>query len=248
MKLYDISVTLPGAPVYPGDPALVFSLAQDLSLGASCNVTAVRMCAHAGTHADAPAHFVPGGKSVCALPPELFVGPARVCTVYKEAGAVTAGDLAALGLRPGVRLLLKTRNSLDGHVGDPEFYRDFCALDAGAAALLAALPATLVGIDYASIGPAADSAAPHRALLGAGVAVLEWLDLRAVPDGDYFLMAAPVKFDADGAPARALLLENAPAGAPAEDADGAGTGVIERRDIEDVKYDFRQQLRRSERH
>ncbi|HEX2938324.1 MAG TPA: cyclase family protein, partial [Ruminiclostridium sp.] len=105
------------------------------------------------------------------------------------------------------RLLFKTRNSIDGHIFDRDFYMDFCAVSADAARFLTDKGTALVGIDYASIGSGESMAQTHRILLEAGVAVLEWLNLTDVCDGEYFLSAAPIKLAAEGAPVRALLFE-----------------------------------------
>lgn len=205
MNIYDISVTLPDAPVYPGDPALSLRRAASIADGAECNLTAITMSVHTGTHADAPLHFIDGTPAIDALDPAVFCGPARVVTVYKVKGDIEKEDLLPLSLQKGERILIKTRNSMDGHTDDREFYRGFCGLSPDAAVYLAQICPALVGIDYASIG----GPESHRAVLGAGIAALEWLDLRKVQDGQYFLSAAPVKIaGAEGAPVRALLFDS----------------------------------------
>jgi arylformamidase len=208
MKIYDISVTVPNAPVFPGDPKTELRRAASISDGSMCNLTAVSMCVHAGTHADAPVHFIDGAPSIDSIDPALFCGKAQVVTVYKKQGQIEAGDLEPLSIKLGERLLFKTRNSVDGHVVDKDFYMDFCALAPSAADYLAKRGVTLVGIDYASIGAGDNTAATHKILLGAGIGVLEWLSLGDVPDGGYFLSAAPLKIaGAEGAPLRALLFD-----------------------------------------
>ena len=206
MKIYDISVKIPDAPVYPGDPVTRLRRAASIADGAECNLTALTLSAHAGTHADAPLHFIDGAQSIDTLDPAVFCGEARVVTVFKAQGNIEIEDLAPLSIQKGERILFKTRNSLDNHISDKEFYKDFCAFSEEAGAYLAERGPALVGIDYASIGgPAA-----HRAVLGAGIAALEWLDLRSITDGRYFLTAAPIKISgAEGAPARALLFDSA---------------------------------------
>jgi arylformamidase len=209
MKIYDISVTVPDAPVYPGDPETVIRRASNISEGASCNLTTVKMCVHAGTHADAPLHFIDGAASIEKLDPALFCGEARVVTVYKENGQIDADDLTELSIKRGERLLFKTRNSIDGHIFAENFYMDYCALTTAAADYLVTRGAALVGIDYASIGAGDNTAPVHKILLGKGVPILEWLNLGAIPDGKYILSAAPLKIaGAEGAPARALLFES----------------------------------------
>jgi arylformamidase len=208
MKIYDISVTVPIAPVFPGDPITILSRVANIKDGSHCNLTKVSMCLHAGTHADAPLHFVDDTASIEKLSPALFVGETRIVTVYKKEGDIEAADLKPFDVKGGERILIKTRNSIDGHISGTEFYSDFCALAPSAAQYLVECGITLVGIDYASIGHGDSSAQTHRILLAAGIAVLEWLDLSSVKDGDYFLSAAPVKIaGAEGSPTRALLLD-----------------------------------------
>ena len=208
MKIYDISVAVPNAPVYPGDPATEIHRAASISDGSMCNVTAVSMCVHAGTHADAPLHFIDGAPSIDSLDPQIFCGKARIVTVYKKEGQIEADDLKPLDIKRGERLLFKTRNSIDGHVADRNFYMDFCAFAPSAADYLAERGVALVGIDYASIGAGDNTQATHKILLGAGMGILEWLNPGAVSDGEYFLSAAPLKIaGAEGAPVRALLFE-----------------------------------------
>ena len=209
MKIYDISVTVPDAPVYPGDPVTVIQRAANISSGDACNLTTISMCVHAGTHADAPLHFIDGAPSIETLDPALFCGDARVVTIYKECGQIEAADLKPLSIKRGERLLLKTRNSIDGHVFDKDFYIDFCAIAPSAADYLTKCGITLVGIDYASIGAGENTVQTHKILLCSGIAVLEWLNLGEVSDGKYFLSAAPLKVSgSEGAPSRALLFED----------------------------------------
>ncbi len=208
MKIYDISVTIPKAPVYPGDPKTELSRISNIIDGSEYNLTEVSMCLHAGTHADAPLHFIDGGASIEKLSSALFIGEARVITIYKEVGNIEAADFAPFDLKRGERLLIKTRNSVDEHINAREFYLEFCALSPSAAEYLVKSGVSLVGIDYASIGGGETNSQTHRTLLSANIAVLEWLDLSAVPDGRYFLSAAPIKIaGAEGAPARALLID-----------------------------------------
>lgn len=207
MKIIDISVKVPEVPVYPGDPETKLLSVSSIKNGAVYNLTEVTMSAHAGTHADAPLHFIDGGSSIDSLSPSQFCGEARVVTIYKKEGNIEKEDLIPLNLRKGERILFRTRNSVDGHIKDKEFYMDFCALSPSAAQYLADSGAVLAGIDYASIGVGDSVAETHRILLSAGVVVLEWLDLEKVCDGAYFLSAAPIKIAAEGAPARALLFE-----------------------------------------
>lgn len=207
MRIYDLSPALPDVPVFPGDPETVITRVLNLKDGATCNLSSISASLHAGTHADAPLHFIEGGRSIAELPLERFVGPARVVTVNVP-GNITGKDITGLDVRPGERILLKTRNSLQNYYSRSRFEPGFCALEPDAATYLSGQGAALVGIDYASIGTGETNSETHRIILGSHTAVLEGIDLSAVPDGDYFLCAAPIKVTGgDGAPVRALLMD-----------------------------------------
>jgi arylformamidase len=174
----DISTPIrDGMPHWPGDPDVRVWRFSSIEYGGA-NVTALSMCAHTGTHVDAPLHYVPGGASVDELPPEVGLGPARVV-------AEAPGDC-----RPGERILFKGS-----------------ALTLEAARQLARAGLRLAGVDSLSAGPAgAEGDEIHRVLLEAGVWILEGLDLSAVEPGQYELLCLPLRIaGADGAPARAFL-------------------------------------------
>jgi len=211
MPLFDISAPVaPGrTPVYPGDPGLEVSSWAALARGDAANVSSLHFGAHTGTHVDAPAHFIEGGPKLADLPLEAFVGPARVVEIPDQVWAVEESHLAAAGLEGAARVLFKTRNSEFWRDPRGQFREDFAYLTPGAARSLAARGPRLVGWDYLSIERfGSEDFGAHLALLGAGVVVVEGLDLRKVPAGDYELLCLPLKIEAghgDGAPARALL-------------------------------------------
>jgi arylformamidase len=134
-----------------------------------------------------------------------MIGPARVIEI-EDSVAVTSTELARHDVRPGERVLFKTSNS-DRCWSTDDFVEDFVYVSEAAAAALAELPVKLVGVDYLSVGGFdADGPAIHRTLLGAGVWIVEGLDLRGVAPGDYDLVCLPLRLaGAEGAPARALL-------------------------------------------
>ncbi len=214
--LHDITLTLsPDLPVWPGDPPVELARVSDLGAGDPWSLTRLCTSTHAGTHVDAPAHFLMDGATVEALDLGALIGPAVVVDL-PEVEVVDAGALEALDLfdagdpAPAERLLLRTRNSERRGRGVPEaeILADFVALAADGAAWLAARGLRLVGIDGPSIAPLDDIDTPHRVLLGAGVVVVEGLDLRAVAAGRYTLVCLPLKLaGADGAPTRAVLME-----------------------------------------
>jgi arylformamidase len=176
-----------------------------MSRGDSNNSSSIHASAHAGTHVDAPFHFVPDGMTIESLPLDIFIGPARVCAV--EPGThITAADVEKAGIQGETRVLFKTRNSrlLQKGVYDPSF----AAFSVDGAKALVDLRVGLVGLDYMSAAHADEQVPVHRAFLDHGVILLEGIDLSAVPPGRYELICPPVKLArADGAPCRALLRE-----------------------------------------
>jgi arylformamidase len=205
MPIYDVTVTLrTGMPTWEGEPGPECRPIKRIGVdGETAQVSLLTVGTHTGTHVDAPSHFIPGGRTVEELPLDAMVGPCRVVEVSARP-LVEPIDLlpGAVGAR---RLLLKTPS---GDLwSEPGFQREFVALSPDAATWLVAQGVLLVGIDYLSIDPYdAEPAAAHLTLLGAGVVVLEGLDLRSVPAGEYDLAALPLKLaGADGAPARVVL-------------------------------------------
>ncbi|MGQ9917471.1 MAG: cyclase family protein [Bryobacteraceae bacterium] len=200
----DISAPLrAGMTVWPGDAAVAVERAQSFERGDAYNLTRLAMSAHAGTHVDAPRHFLRGGEGIEAMPAEAMTGPARVVRVQGE--VVRAADVPDdLGL--GARVLFRTRNS-DRDLFAGTFFEDYVYLARDAAEKLARAGALLVGIDALSVsGFHEDPAETHRVLLGAGVWILEGIRLRGVEPGGYELVCLPLRIEgADGAPARALI-------------------------------------------
>lgn len=192
--------------MYPGDPAVRVRHVMRMAAGDIADVTALDMPAHAGTHVDAPAHVLPGGAGVEAARPQALIGRARVVAVPPDAPAVDAAMVTGWALGPDdVRILVRT--------AAPGRYppHDGPGLTPEAAGVLAAHGALLVGIDTMSIAAAGDPLPAHRALLRAGVVVLEGLRLGQAPPGAYELVCLPLLIPgADGAPARAVLRPTAP--------------------------------------
>ena len=202
----DVSVPLrTGMVTFEGDPDVSIEPATRIAAGDLANVSRMELGTHTGTHMDAPRHFIDGGPGIDRIPLEALVGPALVADARGVPGDIDAAALAALGVPAGTeRLLLRTRN--EGLWERDAFTRDFVGIAADAARELVAMGVRLVGIDYLSIAPSADPAPAHLALLEAGVAVVEGLDLRQAPPGAYELVCLPLRIQgADGAPARALI-------------------------------------------
>lgn len=200
----DISAPLrSGMTVWPGDAPVAVEQAESMEQGGAYNLTRLAMSAHAGTHVDAPRHFLRDGAGIEAMPLEAMAGPARVVEANGE--AVGEEDVPE-DLEPGARVLFKTRNSGRDLYGGT-FHEDYVFLTRTAAEKLVRAGAALVGIDGPSVsGFHEDPAATHRVLLGAGVWIVEGLRLAEAAPGEYELVCLPLRIPgADGAPARAMI-------------------------------------------
>jgi arylformamidase len=202
----DISVPIrTGMAHWPDNPPIVVERIMDIDHGAGANVSKISLGVHTGTHVDAPLHFTPGAIGVDQVPLDALVGVARVIEIRGDSVGVT--ELEAANIARGERILLKTRNS-PAAWQRPDFVENAVALTAESATWLAKRGVMTLGIDYLSVGSyAADNGEPvHRALIDAGIIIIEGLDLTAVPAGPCDLVCLPLKIaDADGAPARAIV-------------------------------------------
>lgn len=210
MRIHDISIPISSTmPTYPGDPAVSIEPFLQIAKGDNANVSRLSFGDHSGTHLDPPVHFVPGGKTVDQLDLNVLYGPARVVDMTRVEKAITAQDLQRAKLpKRAVRILFKTRNSeLWDRSG---FQKDFVAFAWDAAQWIVDHGIKLVGIDYLSAESfGASEPKTHRILLGAGVIIVEGLNLRNIAPGDYTLACLPLKIkDGDGGPARAVLIED----------------------------------------
>ena len=195
MKIYDISQEVFGCQVYAGDPMPEKKLLSSMEKGDPYNLTAFRMCAHNGTHIDAPFHFIQGGKAVDSIDFDTFIGLAYVAEHH---GVVSADDVAAIlenakkqSPEAAKRILIK---------GDAE-------ISSEAAKVFAASNIFLLGNESQTVGPENAPMEVHRILLGAGIVLLEGIRLAEVSEGVYFLNAAPLNLSgADGSPCRAVLI------------------------------------------
>jgi arylformamidase len=203
MEILDVSIPIrTRMPIYPANAGVALRRIDAIADGAVANVSAVDLGAHTGTHVDAPNHFLDGAGGVDTVALAPLIGPAVVVDATGVDKTLDAAAVAAAGVPAGAeRVLFRTRNSQLWE--QDEFSEDFVSFDASGARALLDAGVRLVGIDYLSIG---DPGA-HRALLGADVAVVEGLDLRAVEPGPYQLVCLPLKLvGSDGGPARAVLL------------------------------------------
>lgn len=210
MRIYDISLTIsPELPVWPGDTQVLSERVEKMEDGAESNVSRLSMSAHAGTHVDAPFHFLGGDAlTVERLPLDVLTGEAYVVSLGSEVELVTASVLERAGVPPRTRrLLIKTRNSDLWVKRESKFRTDFVALSVDASRYLVQRGLKLVGVDYLSVAPFDQVGPTHEILLKAGIVALEGLDLSAVSSGRYTLYCLPLKVaGADGAPARAILI------------------------------------------
>ena len=195
MKIYDISQEVFGCKVFPGDPAPERTIISSIENGALYNLTAISMCAHNGTHVDAPFHFIKDGKTVDAIGLEAVVGMAYVAEHHGNVTGDDANEIVnkAKKLNPEAakRILLK---------GDAEVSLE-------AAKVFAASGICLLGNESQTVGPENAPMEVHLVLLGAGVILLEGIRLSEVPEGVYLMNAAPLNLSgADGAPCRAVLI------------------------------------------
>lgn len=206
MKIFDISLTLsPQSIRWVTAQPLELIERKRMSRGDTNNSSSIHTSVHAGTHVDAPFHFLPDGVTIESLPLDLFIGPARVCAA--DPGThITAADVAKAGLKGEARVLFKTRNSTLLKKG--AYDATFAPFSVDGAMALVDLGVKLVGLDYLSAAGANEQVPVHRAFLDHGVILLEGVDLSEVPDGRYELFCPPVKLaGSDGAPCRAVLRE-----------------------------------------
>ena len=189
MKIYDISQELFGCCVFPGDPAPEKERVLSIADGDACNLTKLSMCAHNGTHLDAPFHFYKDGKTVDQLDLSKVIGEAKVVSCD---GDLTEQDIDRICGDALKRLLLKGKAVVTLEAAKAMNRHGIC----------------LVGVESQTVGPEDSPREVHLELLEKEVVLLEGLRLANVPDGTYLLNAAPMNLGGcDGAPCRAVLLE-----------------------------------------
>ncbi|MBW6486931.1 MAG: cyclase family protein [Syntrophobacterales bacterium] len=203
----DVSLTLKSGMLHwPGDPAVLIDRVRDMDKADTVNLSQITMGAHSGTHIDAPAHFLNGERGTDDITFASLIGPARVIDIAAPR-AVTRAELERHRIRRGERILLKTLNSEKKILWMETFTEEFVYVEADAADYLVARGVRTIGIDYLSIGGyKKDGRYVHMQLLGAGILIIEGLDLSDVPAGRYDMICLPIKIsNGDGAPARVLL-------------------------------------------
>lgn len=196
MKIYDISQEVFGCQVYPGDPAPTKHTLSSMKTGAVYNLTEFHMCAHNGTHIDAPAHFIKEGKTVDEIDLGTFVGRAYVT----EHQGIVNGDDA-------VRIIEKA-NEENPEAAKRILIKGKAEVSQEAAKVFAASGILLLGNESQTVGPEDAPMAVHLTLLEADVILLEGIRLEMVPEGIYLLNAAPLNLGGlEGSPCRAVLID-----------------------------------------
>lgn len=196
MKIYDISQEIFDCQVYPGDPAPKKEILSKISEGSICNLSAFSMCAHNGTHVDAPYHFYENGKTISEMNLEKVIGMAFVA---EEEGIIGAAD---------AHRILERAEKADARAAKRILIKGKAVVSLEAAEVFAGAGIWLLGNESQTVGPEDQPMEVHLKLLGAEVVLLEGICLSEVPEGVYFLNAAPIHLGkGDGAPCRAVLVE-----------------------------------------
>ncbi len=196
MKVYDISQEVFGCKVYPGDPAPQKEIIHRMTEGSLYNLTAFSMCAHNGTHVDAPFHFYKEGKTMEEIDLDKFVGMAYVA---EHKGEISAED--------AMNILVKAR-AADVRAVKRILIKGDAVLTLEAAKVFVEAGILLFGNESQTVGPEDAPMEMHLFLLGKEVVLLEGIRLAKVPEGTYLLNAAPLNLAGmDGAPCRAVLIE-----------------------------------------
>ena len=195
MRIYDISQEVFSCRVYPGDPKPERTVLQNMSDGAVYNLSAFSMCAHNGTHVDAPLHFFSGGKSIDQVDPDRFIGYAYVA---EHEGPILAAD---------AQRILKTAGECDIRAAERILVKGNAVVTAEAAKVFAAEGIKLFGNESQTVGPEDAPMEVHLIMLGAEIVLLEGIRLAEAEEGVYFLHAAPLNLGgAEGSPCRATLV------------------------------------------
>lgn len=195
MKIYDISQEIFGCQVYPGDPTPQKRVLSSMEKGDLYNLTAFSMCAHNGTHIDAPFHFIKDGKTVDSIGLDTFIGMAYVA---EHNGIVSADDATEM---------LEKAKKQNSEAAKRILIKREAEVSAEAAKVFAESNILLLGNESQTVGPENAPMEVHLILLGAGVVLLEGIRLSEVSEGVYFLNAAPLNLSgSDGSPCRAVLI------------------------------------------
>lgn len=201
MKIYDVSVPIDeSTPVFPGDPVFRSQSLKSFKEKDRYQLYEISMGNHAGTHVDAPAHFIKDGNTIDDIPLEVLNGRVRVVEIH-HATKIDVSELKRLILVDDFRILFKTRNSL---LWNEPFNPEYIYLTENAAKYLTENGIKLIGFDYLSIDRFGDESYPaHNALLKNDIALVEGLNLAEVEEGEYEMSCLPLRIKGlDASPAR----------------------------------------------
>ena len=204
-RIYDITRILsPSIAVWPGDTPFSVKVRMDMDQGDAANVTTLTISGHCGTHVDAPYHFVNDDLTLEQVSLEIYVGPATVVTVQRQAGPLTVANFPDLDWDRVERLLVHSAAS--DHPFD-QFLAEYVYPSPELADFMGEKGIILFGSDAASMDAEdSETLSNHKAMRRNGIAILENLALSGVPDGEYELIALPLKIQGgDGSPVRAIL-------------------------------------------
>lgn len=201
MRIIDISQEVFSCRVFPGDASPVKKTCLSIDRGDVCNLTELSMCAHNGTHVDAPFHFINDGKTIDEVSLSTYVGKAFV---YETTGEITASKAQEI-----IDEIMRT----DEEAVQRILIKGDAFLSEGGAIVFARKQkegnnVLLFGNEAQSVGPVEAPKKVHLVMLGADITLLEGIDLTNVTQGVYFLNAAPINLGGcDGAPCRAILID-----------------------------------------
>lgn len=202
MKIYDISQEVFNCTVFPGDPHPERIQMQKIADGDVCNLTGINMCAHNGTHVDAPHHFIDGAKTIDMVDLDRFIGLAFV-TAFN--GQITAKD--AQHIMEMAKEADKEHSVSDDRASDRILVKGKAVVTEEAAKVFAKEHIKLFGNESQTVGPEDAPKAVHMTMFSEEIVLLEGIRLADVPEGVYMLNAAPINLGgADGAPCRAVLM------------------------------------------
>ncbi len=206
---YDISLPISESiVVWPGDKPVTITQPKHLDRGDDATVSHLSLGAHVGTHVDAPAHFVRNGSLVNDIDLNILIGPAMVVEAL-DTDVLSAGVIKNLSISEGIeRVLFRTRNSEQWETSYHEFNKEYVGITEDGALWLVSKGIRLVGMDYLSVATFDEVTTTHRALLQAGIVLVEGLNLSRIAAGIYDFICLPLKIEgAEGAPARAILMD-----------------------------------------
>ncbi|MCP3738574.1 cyclase family protein [Rossellomorea sp. BNER] len=202
MKMYDITAPIfNGMPVYKNKPEKQPSI--DTNTNGHVTESRISLDVHTGTHVDAPLHMINDGETIETIAIDELVRPVKVLDLSTVEGKISKADIEGYDIQKDDFLLLKTKNSWD-----TEFNFEFIYVAEDAAGYLADKGIKGVGIDALGIERAQEGHPTHRTLMGNGVIIMEGLQLKDIEEGEYFMVAAPLKIqNTDASPARVLLFD-----------------------------------------